>query len=64
MAVELDPILWSVIVCPADHGTLSAGTAEDPEAELVSCADCGRRYPVRDGIPVLLLDEAIEPATS
>lgn len=64
MAVQLDPMLWSVIVCPADHGTLSAGTPEDPEADLVSCGDCGRRYPVRDCIPVLLLDEAIEPEST
>ena len=27
-----------------------------------SCTECRRRFPVRDGIPVMLLDEALPPA--
>ena len=55
----LDPVLWEVLVCPADHGALAAVTPADalPEGGL-RCATCGRTFPVRDGIAVMLLDEA------
>ena len=26
------------------------------------CLTCGYRYPIRDGIPVMLIDEAEKPA--
>lgn len=59
MAVELDPVLLEVLACPApDHAPLHAGTPDDPDADALTCTSCGRVFPVRDGIPVLLLDEA------
>ena len=59
MAVELDPILLEVLACPApDHAPLRVGAPDDAEADALTCTECGRVYPVRDGIPVLLLDEA------
>jgi uncharacterized protein YbaR (Trm112 family) len=59
MAVELDPVLLEVLACPApDHAPLRLGTPDDPDADALTCSSCGRVYPVRDGIPVLLLDEA------
>jgi uncharacterized protein len=55
----LDPDLLTMLACPAsDHGALSVGTPDDPDASVLTCAVCGRRYPVTDGIPVLLLSEA------
>ena len=54
--MNIDPALREIIVCPACHGDL----AESGE-ELV-CGGCGNAYPVRDGIPVLLVDEARKPA--
>jgi len=48
----LAPELLAIIVCPACHGELAL-----VESELV-CQGCGLAYPVRDGIPVLLVDEA------
>jgi uncharacterized protein YbaR (Trm112 family) len=56
--MKLDPMLLEILVCPADHGTLRVDDAAD---ELV-CTTCGLAYPVRDDIPVLLVDEARPPA--
>jgi uncharacterized protein YbaR (Trm112 family) len=41
------------IVCPVCHQRLLL------EAEAIHCRGCGRRYPIVDGIPVLLADRAI-----
>ena len=51
----LDPHLLSILACPDTHHT--ALTVDEEAAELV-CPTCNRGFPVRDGIPVLLLDEA------
>ncbi|MEJ7794764.1 MAG: Trm112 family protein [Nocardioides sp.] len=53
--MKLDPTLLAIIVCPDCRGELAA-TGE----ELV-CQSCGLAYPVRDDIPVLLVDEARRP---
>jgi uncharacterized protein len=56
VAAQLDPQLMDILACPADdHGPLRA----EQDAEVLVCTVCGRRYPVEDGIPVLLLDRAI-----
>ena len=55
--MPIDPALLEIIVCPADHGEL---TLAADGAELV-CGSCGLAYPVRDDIPVLLVDEARKP---
>jgi uncharacterized protein YbaR (Trm112 family) len=54
--MNLDPALLAIIVCPACHGDLAE------QAEELVCGSCGLAYPVRDGIPVLLVDEARKPA--
>jgi len=36
----------------------------DPDADVLTCTSCGRSYPVVDGIPVLLLEEASPPVTA
>ena len=56
-AAALDPALLAIIVCPQCHGQLAAVADE-----LVCQGECGLAYPVRDGIPVLLVDEARTPA--
>lgn len=50
----LDERLLEILVCPKCKGELEYRTA--PE-ELV-CPACALRYAVRDGIPVMLIDEA------
>jgi len=42
------------IVCPVCHQPLQL-----EEAAAIRCQGCGRRYPIVDGIPVLLADRAI-----
>lgn len=55
-AAKLDPALLAIIVCPQCHGDLA------PVADELACqGECGLVYPVRDGIPVLLVDEARHP---
>ena len=55
--MNLDPALLEILVCPACRATL---TADDGSSELV-CNGCGLAYPVRDDIPMLLVDEARRP---
>ena len=52
--MNLDQELLELIVCPACHATLVV----DETAEELVCSGCGLAYPVRDNIPVLLVDEA------
>ncbi|MET7989898.1 MULTISPECIES: Trm112 family protein [unclassified Amycolatopsis] len=60
MAITLDAQLLEILACPSpDHAPLRPGTPDDADAEALTCTECGRVYPVRDGIPVLLLDEAV-----
>ncbi|MDV6011563.1 Trm112 family protein [Haloechinothrix sp. LS1_15] len=59
MAFTVDKQLLEILACPArDHGPLVKGTTSDPGADVLTCTECGRQYPIRDGIPVLLLDES------
>jgi uncharacterized protein len=55
--MNLDEGLLEIIVCPDCHGNLRV---DDAASELV-CTSCGLAYPVRDDIPVLLVDEARRP---
>ncbi|HEX2035398.1 MAG TPA: Trm112 family protein [Chloroflexota bacterium] len=52
----LDPMLLEILACPEDKQPVIY-QKEDQE-ERLTCTSCGRRYPVRDGIPVMLIDEA------
>jgi uncharacterized protein YbaR (Trm112 family) len=55
--VTLDAELLEILVCPNDRGDVDY--LEDEQ--LIVCRTCGYRYPVRDGIPVMLIDEAEKP---
>ena len=57
-AQALDPTLLEVLVCPVTHGPLEYDRVRN---ELVS-HQLGRAFPVRSGVPVMLLDEARELA--
>jgi uncharacterized protein YbaR (Trm112 family) len=55
--VDLDPSLLEILACPNCRAELNV---DDAASELV-CTGCGYAYPVRDNIPVLLVDEARKP---
>jgi uncharacterized protein YbaR (Trm112 family) len=61
-ASGIDPELLAIIVCPRCHAQLQLVPPTGQVATLV-CSDaaCGLRYPVRDGIPILLIEEAEDP---
>jgi uncharacterized protein YbaR (Trm112 family) len=53
---EIDEALLAILVCPQSREPLRHDAAA---GELIcSGADCGLAFPIRDGIPVLLIDEA------
>jgi uncharacterized protein YbaR (Trm112 family) len=53
-AAEVDPRLLEVLVCPVTHGPL---TYDREHQELVS-ASAKLAYPIRDGVPIMLPEEA------
>lgn len=50
----MDSELLEILVCPGCKGELEY---HPEEAELV-CPACRLRFPIRDEIPIMLLDEA------
>lgn len=52
--MTLDPKLLAILVCPKCKGELIYQQAEP----ALDCPACRLRYRVRDGIPVMLIDEA------
>ena len=53
----IDKELLDILACPACKGDIKY----DQENEKLICQKCKRRYPIRDGIPVMLIDEAELP---
>jgi uncharacterized protein YbaR (Trm112 family) len=56
--MNIDARLMEILVCPACRATLRP---DDGTSELV-CNGCRLAYPVRDDIPVMLVDEARRPS--
>ena len=55
--MTVDAELLEILVCPNDRGEIDY--LEDQQ--VIVCRTCGYRYPVRDDIPVMLIDEAEKP---
>ena len=53
-APALDPRLLEILVCPLTKAPLTYDRAAQ---ELIS-VEAGLAYPIRDGIPIMLVDEA------
>ncbi len=52
MAISAE--LLEILVCPACKGALDL----QPGETGLRCVSCHRLYPIRDGIPIMLIDEA------
>ena len=50
--------LLEILACPACKGKIEH---IEKDQKLVCQGECKRRYPIRDGIPVMLIDEAELP---
>ena len=48
----IDKELLEILACPVCHGDI-----QEKDNKIV-CLKCGRKYPIRDGTPVMLIDEA------
>ena len=56
--MPIDEALLELLACPSDdHAPLRAEARDD--VEVLVCTSCLSTFPVEDGIPVLLLDEAM-----
>lgn len=51
----IDKELLDLLACPLCKAALSL------DGDWLVCSQCRRRYPIRDGIPVLLVEEAVLP---
>jgi uncharacterized protein YbaR (Trm112 family) len=53
---DVDPRLLEILVCPVTHGTLEY---DRERGELIS-RSAKLAYPIRDGVPIMLPEEARE----
>lgn len=51
--LRLDSKLLEILRCPACRGVFA-----EPATDEITCTSCGSAYPIRNGVPVLLIDEA------
>jgi len=56
--MAVDKELLDILVCPSCRGEIEYREQE----EVIVCTQCGLRYPVRDDIPVMLIEEAERPS--
>jgi uncharacterized protein len=56
--MALDKELLEILACPNCRGNVEYREAE---SLIVCVGECRYQYPVRDDIPVMLIDEAIKP---
>jgi len=52
--IPIDPKLLASLACPADDNRPPLRL----EGQTLVCDQCGRIYPIEDGIPILLPEEA------
>src|SRR4051812_7818670 len=52
---EVDAELLAILACPVDKNPVAR------QGNYLVCSECQRHYPIREGIPVMLIDEALTP---
>ena len=52
----IDKELLAILACPACKADVRL------ETDRLVCVKCGKRYPIKDGIPIMLIEEAEPPA--
>lgn len=52
----IDKELLEILACPVCKAPVTQ------QGDRIVCTKCGRRYPINDGIPAMLVDEAELPA--
>ncbi|MFC0602778.1 Trm112 family protein [Streptomyces palmae] len=60
--MPLEAGLLEILACPACHAPLREESEPDTPELVCTGQSCGLAYPIKDGIPVLLVDEARRPA--
>jgi uncharacterized protein len=58
--MALDTKLLEILACPNCRGEVDYKEAE----QVIECRNCHYRYPVRDDIPVMLVEEAEKPGAA
>jgi uncharacterized protein YbaR (Trm112 family) len=54
----MDSELLSILACPKCRGSLSLLRQNDKDSGL-ACAACALVYPIKDEIPILLIEEGV-----
>jgi hypothetical protein len=50
----IDPDILRILACPACEDRLPV----ELDGDMLVCRECKRKYPIRDGIPIMLIEEA------
>ncbi|MGI5837322.1 MAG: Trm112 family protein [Chloroflexota bacterium] len=56
--MTIDKDLLEILACPDCKAPV---TQEGDWIVCTASEKCGKRYPIRDGIPIMLIDEAVDP---
>ncbi len=54
--IFMNPKMLDILCCPVCQGDVVLSDNE------IVCTECGLRYPIEDGIPVMLLERARKPS--
>lgn len=64
----IDPALLEILVCPLCKARVELKEMPGPDGRneprlVCTSASCNLRYPIRDDIPIMLIEEAERPAS-